>query len=211
MLSLSANIYNNKELYCYNLVEQNILTSEELSAIDSSYFIKFSNCYVDIEQLRHFIENGDIILETLKENFINYSKIMCNAYIELGTDIELSDGNIYHFSLSIEDQQNIKNAVDVANLTKAPVPYHADGELCTMFSVQDINKVYIDTIMYITYQTTYFNMLKHYIQNCDDAETIIKSYYLMELPEEYNNKLDDIISQSQNVVNVISSEGDSNE
>lgn len=200
MLSLNGKRVNKQELLYYNLIEQNKMTLEELSNIDNSYSMNYSKYYVNINNLRAFIETGEIILETLKENFIKYAKLMCNAYIELGTDIKLSDGNTYHFSLSIEDQQNIKSAIDFANLTQSPVPYHADGELCKMFSVQDINKIYAESIMYITYQTTYFNMLKHCIQNCDDAETIIKSYYLMELPEEYNNKLNDIITQSRDVV-----------
>ena len=205
MLSLPQTTYNNKELYHYNLIEQNKITLDELSNIDSSYSMKYSRYYLNIEELRPFIESGEVELESLKDTFIKYARLMCNAYIELGTDIELNDGNTYHFSLSIEDQQNIKSAVDFANLTQSSVPYHADGELCTMFSVEDINKIYANSIMYITYHTTYFNMLKNYIQSCNDAETIIKSYYLMELPEEYNNKLNDIISQSKNVINNISS------
>jgi hypothetical protein len=205
MLSLAQTTYNNKELYYYNLIEQNKMNMEELSTIDSSYPMKYSRYCLNIEELRPFIESGELELESLKDTFIKYARLMCNAYIGLGTDIELNDGNIYHFSLSIEDQQNIKNAVDVANLTKTPVPYHADGELCKMFSVEDINKIYTNSIMYITYHTTYFNMLKNYIQSCNDAETIIKSYYLMQLSEEYNNKLNEIIIQSKNVINNISS------
>lgn len=200
MLSLAQTTYNNKELYYYNLIEQNKMNMEELSTIDSSYPMKYFRYCLNIEELKPFIESEELELESLKDTFIKYARLMCNAYIELGTDIELSDGNTYHFSLSIEDQQNIKNAVDVANFTKSEVPYHADGELCTMFSVEDINKVYTDAIMYITYHTTYFNMLKHYILNCADMETIIRSYYLMELPEIYNNKLNDIVFKSSNVV-----------
>lgn len=203
MLSLNQNGYDNKELYYYNLKEQNKISLEELSKIDNSYVMKYSRYHIDIEVLKPFIESGELNINSLKDTFINYARLTCNAYIELGVDIELSDGNTYHFSLSIEDQQNIKNAVDVANLTQSSVPYHADGELCTMFSIADINKIYINSIMHITYHTTYFNMLKNYIQNCDDIETIIKSYYLIELPKEYNNKLNEIITQSSNVVGTI--------
>lgn len=203
MLSIDEKNYSNEELYYYNLVEQNKITLEELGQVNINYPIKYSNCFVDIEAQRPFLETGENILEEVKENFIKYARIMCNAYIELGTDIALSDGNTYHFSLSIEDQQNIKNAVDVANLTQSSVPYHADGQLCTMFSMEDINKVYIESVMYITYQTTYFNMLKNYIENCVDAETIINSYYFMELPEEYNEKLNDIITQSKNIASIV--------
>lgn len=208
MLSLNEHC-TNKELYYYNIVEQGIIDLEELSNINASYSSNYSIYFIDIEQQRPFIETEENFLEEVKENFIKYAKTMCNAYIELGTDIKLSDGNTYHFSLSIEDQQNIKSAIDFANLTQSSVPYHADGELCKMFSVQDINKIYAESIMYITYQTTYFNMLKHCIQNCDDAETIIKSYYLMELPEEYNNKLNEIISQSRDIVNTAGLQEDS--
>lgn len=211
MLSIDEKNYSNEELYYYNLVEQNKITLEELGQVNINYPIKYSNCFVDIETQRPFLETEENILEEVKENFIKYAKLMCSAYIELGVDIELSDGNTYHFSLTSEDQQNINLAYELANLTKESVPYHADNNTCKLYTVEDISKIHFESAIHITYYQTCFNLLKEYIKNCNDAETIIKSYYLMKLPDEYDEILNAIIAHSQTLMSSISAEVINNE
>lgn len=194
--------YKSKELYYFNLMEQEKISIDELKNIlnNQSYnedYFKFSNTAKNNE---YFMSSEN--LSELKESCLYYINAMCNAHIQMGVDVKLSDNENYHFSLSLEDQQNITNAFTISTFRNSSVPYHADGEECRIFSQEDIKIIYETCIMYITQQTTYCNMLKQYIKSCTSKEDVIEAYYSMELPEEYKAKYDEIISHSLDVINI---------
>lgn len=202
MLILNKNYnYHFKELYYYNLMEQDKISIDELKNtlstdnFNEDYFHFSKNA----KDNKYFMNSEN--LSELKDSCLYYINAMCNAYIQMGIDVKLSDGIIRHFTLTLEDQQNIITAYSNAKEKNSNVPYHADEELCKMFSLEEITNIYNAMVLHITYQNTYCNMLKHYINNdCNTNESVIDIFYSMDLPEEYDNKLNDIITQSANIV-----------
>ena len=108
----------------------------------------------------------------------------CNKIIVTGIDLELSEGTV-HFNLKTEDQSNIANLFRVVELGSTEFPYQADGDVCRIYTANEIVKIYIAMQELITKQTTYHNSLKSYVQGLTTPEDIATIVYGMELPEPY--------------------------
>ena len=65
----------------------------------------------------------------------------CNQTILDGIDVTLSDGTTEHFSLQETDQINLTTAYNAVQTGAAGYPYHADGQLCKMYSAEDITTI----------------------------------------------------------------------
>ena len=65
------------------------------------------------------------------------------------------------------------------------IPYHADGELCKFYSPEDIMKITEGATNFKTYQVSYFNSLKAYIESMSDIESISAITYGVQIPDEY--------------------------
>ena len=112
--------------------------------------------------------------------------------------IDLNDS---HYSYGTEDQNNISNAVTLANQTKLAVPYHADGESCRLYEPDEITSIYVLEETNLTHNVTYHNQLKLYIQTLTTKEEIeaIK-YGETELTGEYLDTYNMIMAQAQEVI-----------
>ena len=108
----------------------------------------------------------------------------CNKIIVTGIDLELSEGTV-HFNLKTEDQSNIANLFRVVELGSTEFPYQADGDVCRIYTANEIVKIYIAMQELITKQTTYHNSLKSYVQSLTTPKDIATIVYGMELPEPY--------------------------
>ena len=111
----------------------------------------------------------------------------CFEVITNGIDVELSDGNTYHFSLTVEDQLNLITISSMISEGQSTLPYHADGEQCVFFSADDMLKVIETATNFKTYHTTYFNSLKTYILALETIDEIKSVYYGVDIPEEYQS------------------------
>lgn len=120
------------------------------------------------------------------------------SVIHAGTDVMLSNGNVYHFSFSDQDQFQIgflataaRNAAVLeamgvpTNETGMEYPWHADGGDCIFYSRADM--ITIGTAMqnYITYHNSYFHALRNYINALTNPLVIVDVYYGMEVPKMY--------------------------
>jgi hypothetical protein len=65
------------------------------------------------------------------------------------------------------------------------IPYHADGELCRFYSATDMLAVITYATQYKTYQVSYHNALKLYVESLSDMNLISSIYYGIEIPEAY--------------------------
>lgn len=126
-------------------------------------------------------------IQQLKNAVISEMSRWCSEIIINGIDVLLSDGNIYHFSLTIEDQLNLITISSMIAEGQTVVPYHADGEPCVFFSAEDMLKVIETATEFKTLHTTYFNSLKTYINALETVEEIKSVYYGAEIPEEYQS------------------------
>ena len=163
-------------------------------------------------------------LQFVKDKKIEYMSYLCHQTIENGILITLSDGLEHRFSLTENDQANLmeRQAQLMAGATQ--VSYHADGELCTYYSAEDMMAIIQASIFHKDYQTTYFNSLKHYINSMTDKNEVSAAEYGIEIPEQYQSQpLKDLLEQlaqlhvnenqvieNQTIENT-ENEGDSNE
>lgn len=131
----------------------------------------------------------DATVEDVRAFVIDAMSRICNSVIEYGVDVELSSGQTKHFSLTIEDQLNLVSFQNLAASGIESVPYHADGELCTYYSINDINAIINAATKFKTYHTTYFNSLKNWISSMKTKEEILAVNYGDPIPEEYQSEV----------------------
>lgn len=133
------------------------------------------------------------LIET-RTNKINEVNEICEQTIVNGIDVVLSDGKQHHFSLTANDQKNlIMLSLTLAENKTSVLPYHGDGELCQYFPAEDIMTIVNKANEFITYQITYCNSLKAYINALEDVNMIKQVSYGDMIPVEYqSNVLKDI-------------------
>ena len=144
-----------------------------------------------VERLRPDEDNpeepDDTHIQKLRQSKVNEMSRSCFEVITNGIDVELSDGNIYHFSLTVEDQLNLITISSMISEGQNTLPYHADGEQCVFFSADDMLKIIETATNFKTYHTTYFNSLKTYILALETIDEIKSVYYGVDIPEEYQS------------------------
>lgn len=129
------------------------------------------------------------VLTRSKENLIDEMSDTCNATITAGFDITLSGGETCHFSLEMTDQIMISALAAKVAAGEESVPWHADGQSCKFFSAEDITLIYDAMESRITYQQTYFNSLRSWIQSVETADELQAIYYGAEIPEAYQSEV----------------------
>lgn len=118
----------------------------------------------------------------------------CNAAITAGMDVETTQGT-EHFSLQETDQINLTAAVTAVQQGAAGYPYHADGELCRMFSAAEIGAVGQASIAHKLYHTTYCNHLFAWIRRATASE-LVGITYGAELPEDLAASMQALLTQA---------------
>ena len=186
--------------YCRNDNEFNALVTEleqkdieyTISELDVSDILMFDGLPVsNNEEARKLIEPA---LDEVKADKLKEISDICEQTIYKGIDVVLSDGNTKRFSLKTEDQINLNGLLGQINLGNIKpengVPYHADGEMCTLFSIADFTLVANNAMAFILQQTTYCNHLMSYVkslENIDDIRTVVYGQKLTgEFLESYN-------------------------
>lgn len=116
----------------------------------------------------------------------------CEAAIYKGIDLTTEYG-VEHFSLDIHDQQNL-SAINMMIATGiSAYPYHADGKSCVMYSVNDLKNLIETATKYITYHTTYCNMLRIWIKRETNIEVLNSINYGSELPEDLQEYMEGLL------------------
>lgn len=161
----------------YNTIKQAIENEEEIIIDDDDEEEEEEPVVVP--------EEPDTTLEFVRSTKINEMNKACRQTIESGFDLELR-GETYHFSLTTQDQLNIMN-LSILVQTQELIPYHADGEETTFYTAEEINQIIAAATQFKTYQTTYYNALKTYINALDTIEDIAAITYGTPIPEEYKS------------------------
>ena len=133
--------------------------------------------------------NEEVTVEYVRATKVAEMNVTCNKVIENGIDVMLSDGNVYHFSLTTQDQLNLITLQSMIVAGETMIPYHADGELCRYYTVEDISVVMDAATAHKTFHVTYFNSLKVYINALTDMTEIASVQYGMDIPEEYQSDI----------------------
>lgn len=143
----------------------------------------------------------DPTLEEIKTRKINDFSSICKNNIENGVTIEI-DGQDEHFAYSIEsgDQGNIDDIFNLAITTGLSQPYHSSNGNCKLYTVEQISTLYIAVKYLKAKETTYFNQMKQYIQDCEDKETVKSITYGQELTGKYLENYNSMMAQSQAII-----------
>ena len=108
----------------------------------------------------------------------------CNAAIVAGMDVETAQGT-EHFSLQETDQINLTTAYNAIISGAANYPYHADGQLCRMFTAEEITAISTASISHKLYHTTLCNHLLTWGRRAETTEELGSITYSADnLPED---------------------------
>ena len=155
------------------------------------YIFKYLNAVLSkrtAEEIQADIDAIFTIRSSKKEEVSQY----CQNTIFSGFDVETSKGT-KHFSLTIEDQTNLNGAYNAVLQGTEAYPYHANGELCEMYSAEDIKTMSAAAVAFKLYHVTYCNHLNVWINRSEAAEEIKAIYYGIELPEDLKANFESII------------------
>ena len=137
-------------------------------------------------------------LEQAKKNKIAEMNNACELAIENGISVDDKQ-----YSYTIQDQSNMLNAMNLAKETGLEVPYHANGESCSLYSYEEIAAIYMQAQLNLTMNQTYFNQLKLYIESIISTEDIDKVNSITwgtELEGEYLETYNEIVAQGNAIM-----------
>jgi hypothetical protein len=118
----------------------------------------------------------------------------CNVKITSGFEAVLSDGKQEHFSLTETDQINLQAAMAAVQQGATTYPYHADEELCRLYSAEDIIIIGGAAMDHKFWHTTYCNHLSTWIRRADSIEELETIHYGTELPADLVKNMAIIVS-----------------
>ena len=118
---------------------------------------------------------------------------LCNKFITEGVEV-----NGVRYSYTLEDQSNMLTAMQIALATNMNVPYHANGQSCSLHTPEAIVNLYAAQSANLTHHITYSNQLKLYVENelTTQAEVELVEYG-QELTGQYLDTYNEMIAQAQ--------------
>ena len=185
MLPITSDLYEYESAEVIQVDEQEYNTLKAALETEDEIVIKPET---PVEEEPEYVDPNEIItVDYVKSVKIAEMSNTCNKVITNGFDVVLSDGNSYHFSLTTQDQLNLITLSSMVANGETQIPYHADGELCRFYSAEDINIIITTATQFKTYQISYFNALKAYIESLDDMNEIGAITYGVDIPAEYQS------------------------
>lgn len=142
--------------------------------------------------------------DSVKAEKIAEIKKDCEEYIYAGTDVTYADGAKEHFTYSLVDQSNISEMFTAIMAGANEYPYHADGEICKIYSKEQIVTIYGTLSLFKTEATTYHNSLKAQVNAMTDADTITAvKFKKTELTGEYLENYAAMMASAQTQLNAV--------
>lgn len=185
MLPIATDLYKYESAEVIQIDEQEYNTLKTALETEDEIVIEPET---PVEKEPEYVDPNEVItVDYVKSVKIAEMSNTCNKVITNGFDVTLSDGNSYHFSLTTQDQLNLITLSSMIASGETQIPYHADGELCRFYSAEDINTIITTATQFKTYQVSYFNALKAYIESMTDIETIGAVVYGIEIPAEHQS------------------------
>ena len=142
-----------------------------------------------INNIQQDISDDDDLLSQAKQRKINEISLTSQSMIINGIEY---GGKRYR--LNTTDQINLTSLYSLAQLGQS-VPYHADGKVCRIYTSEEMIRLVQTATKWVIYHTTYYNLLKHQIQDMTDIEEVKKVEYGTELSPEYQTILNTILTQ----------------
>lgn len=146
----------------------------------------------ELDRLQNLLSSGkepvadESALAKAKSTAIQRLSKLCKAKITSGFSITLSDGQMYNFKLTAEDQLNLLSIENQLNSGSTSFLYHATGQPCRFYSHEDMTKIISAFRRYTVYHTTYFNVAKQYINSLNDVMKVNMFTYGNDVAEATN-------------------------
>ena len=152
-----------------SLLEQNIAFVESI-AYNGEYTIEE--------------EPDDRPLDEIRADKLAELSASCNAAITAGMDVETTKGT-EHFSLQETDQINLTTALSAVQSGATNYPYHADGQLCRLFTAAEIQAIAEASVRHKLYHTTLCNHLLTLARRAETREELSRITYAADgMPED---------------------------
>lgn len=181
-----------------------ILLTPEQEAMYLQYngFIKVTNTNPieiepDTEAYEAWKTTQPNLIDSIRESKLIELSNACNAAINAGTQVQLSDESTESFTYNLADQSNISEMFNAVLLGATEYPYHANDDGCRMYSAQDIVAIYVTVSIFKTAQTTYHNQLKRYVKAMEGVAEVEAVTYGQELTGEYLDKYNELMAQAK--------------
>ena len=143
-------------------------------------------------------------VDSIKGEKIVEIKKACEEYIYAGTSVTYSDGTTEHFTYNLADQSNISEMFTAVMAGATEYPYHADGEICKIYTKEQIVAIYGTLSLFKTEATTYHNSLKAQFNAMTDAEAISATKFKeTELTGDYLMNYAAMMASAQTQLNAI--------
>ena len=141
-------------------------------------------------------EPDDRPLDEIRVDKLEELSSSCNAAITAGMDVETTQGT-EHFSLQETDQINLTTALSAIQNGSVSYPYHADGQLCRLFSAKEIQDIAEASIKHKLYHTTLCNHLMTWVRRIEDKKELTNVKYSIEnLPQDLKQNMIDILEKT---------------
>ena len=142
--------------------------------------------------------------DSAKSSKITEIKQACEDYIYAGTDVTYKDGTSEHFTYNLADQSNISEMFTAIMAGATEFPYHADGEICKVYTKAQIVTIYGTLSLFKAEATTYHNSLKAQVNAMTDVDAISAiKFKETELTGEYLTNYTAMMASAQTQLNAI--------
>lgn len=160
------------------------------------------------DKLNNNVDIASMTADEYKTYLLQKVSEACQEDIYAGDFIKVSNG-MKKFTYKLEDQQNLANAMTIVTQggdSLIGIPYHASGEACSLFPVEDIINIYFALQIRLTQKQTYCNMLNMHIKELQTKEELLECSYGMDLPENLQKQMDDIMAASLTIMETLKSQ-----
>lgn len=150
------------------------------------------------------VENIFKTVEEAKSAKIAEIKQVCESYIYAGTDVTYADNITEHFTYTLADQSNISEMFTAIMAGATEFPYHADGEICKVYSKAQIVAIYGTLSLFKANITTYHNSLKAQVNAMTDADEInAVKFGETELTGDYLDNYNTMMTSAETQLNAV--------
>ena len=106
-----------------------------------------------------------------------------------GVDVEISTGT-EHFPLTDEDVTFLMGKqFEIMSGTNEKISYQDSENHCKFYSLEDMQIIIQQALLFVNYQTTYRNNLCEWVELCSTSEEVAAIYYGSDIPEEHQNEV----------------------
>ena len=168
------------------VIREAYLQVEKLGFTDSNKEIQIAEALKYSYNGEYTIEEepDDRPLDVIRADKLAELSASCNAAITAGMDVETTKGT-EHFALEETDQINLTTALSAVQSGAAGYPYHADGQLCRLFTAAEIQAIAAASVRHKLYHTTLCNHLLTWARRAETKEELSGITYAADgMPED---------------------------